>query len=446
MAEKKQKLPLEEELSYWKGHISVRDVLASELSYSLIYNNVRPDRLAHALGTVGLTVLPNRFLLIQVDDYQNRAVKLQLTQEYFQKTTLVHLLQDCLQATGVQGFAANMIGLDNLICFVCFPEEEKSSPREFLEGLVESFQQSVRKKSPYTISVCVSRRCTRLQHYSQLYAGMNLALSRNYFAGKEFRLFMDEELKKSLPDSRGMIPSRYYPELLTAIARGNAPQFEQALKSKLRELLTLQTGQQSVRFELVRLLQRLEEYCVRCGVPEQRIRPHTETAAGQVMACGFLADTVEPFLAFFAQATRALAACRSEAYTFRLPVEAYICEYYANAIRLGDLAGLMGFSEGHFARTFRREFGCSFVQYLTEYRIRQSKKLLAETHIPIEQLAGMVGISSYSYFCTCFKQVCGISPGRFRRQEMEKARREQENKKRSGAEPYAEKAVPAADG
>ena len=39
-------------------------------------------------------------------------------------------------------------------------------------------------------------------------------------------------------------------------------------------------------------------------------------------------------------------------------------------IRLGNLADIMGFSEGHFARIFRKEFGMTFVQYLTECRIQ----------------------------------------------------------------------------
>ena len=64
---------------------------------------------------------------------------------------------------------------------------------------------------------------------------------------------------------------------------------------------------------------------------------------------------------------------------------------------------------------FREEFGMTFVQYLTECRIAHSKELLLRTSIPIEQIAYRVGINSYSYFCTCFKRLCNISPGEFRK-------------------------------
>ena len=142
-----------------------------------------------------------------------------------------------------------------------------------------------------------------------------------------------------------------------------------------------------------------------------------KAAASQVLAYSFIADALVHFRAYYEQGAQALKEYSTDGgYAFQLPVEEYIAEHYQEAIRLGDLAALIGFSEGHFARTFRQHFGMSFVQYLTEYRIRQSKTLLADTHIPIEQIAYRVGINSYSYFCTCFKRVCGVSPGTYRKQ------------------------------
>ena len=57
----------------------------------------------------------------------------------------------------------------------------------------------------------------------------------------------------------------------------------------------------------------------------------------------------------------------------------------------------------------------TFVQYLTNCRISHSKELLISTAMPIEQIAYKVGMNSYSYFCTCFKRLSGMSPGEFRR-------------------------------
>lgn len=81
--DKSKKIP--ESLDYWKKYITLHHVLACELSYSLIYNNIRPDKVGDALATVGLDTLPNRFFLLQVDDYYNYSDKMIITQEFFRK-------------------------------------------------------------------------------------------------------------------------------------------------------------------------------------------------------------------------------------------------------------------------------------------------------------------------------------------------------------------------
>lgn len=90
-------------LDYWKDYITMHNVLACELSYSLIYNNIRPEKIKEALATVELDTLPNRFFLIQVDDYYNYSSKMQITQEFYQKTMLINLLRERIQELGLNG-------------------------------------------------------------------------------------------------------------------------------------------------------------------------------------------------------------------------------------------------------------------------------------------------------------------------------------------------------
>lgn len=99
--DKSKKIP--ESLDYWKKYITLHHVLACELSYSLIYNNIRPDKVGDALATVGLDTLPNRFLLLQVDDYYNYSSKMIITQEFFQKTILINLMRECMDSMGLKG-------------------------------------------------------------------------------------------------------------------------------------------------------------------------------------------------------------------------------------------------------------------------------------------------------------------------------------------------------
>ena len=405
------------DLSYWKKHISIYHMLASELAYSLIYDNIRPEKLDEALATVGLETLPNRFFLIQVDDYHNRSSKLQITQEFFQKTSLVNLIREQMEKSELEGFCANLVGMDKIICFFCFPEQAPEETRQFLLSIAEDFKACIRKKSPYTVSVCISEDCQKLPHFSRMFPRMNLALTKSYFSGKEFSIFLEHVMEYANSENIRDSILDYYPELLASIVRHNRTQFEQVQQGILQFLIDAQLQPQTVRLELIRLLQRVEEYCIRCGVPEMRIHSDTENAAARILASGFLADTQACFRAYYEQVANALEEYSTDdSYTFRLPVTEYLAEHYPEPLKVKTVADMMGFSEGHFTRMFRKEFGMTFVQYLTQLRIEKSKQLLAQTQIPIEQIADQVGIGNYSYFCTCFKQICGCSPGTYRMQ------------------------------
>lgn len=411
--DKTKKFP--ESLDYWKDYITLHHVLACELSYSLIYNNIRPDRVGDALATVGLDTLPNRFLLLQVDDYYNFSSKMIITQEFFQKTILINLMRECMESMGLKGFMANLVSLDKIICFLCCPEWEGPELYDHLRAVAENFKKCVRTKSSYTISVCISQQCTRLGQYSLMYPRMDLALSKSYFSGKEFNILLDD-VEMEVEEVREEADlNKFYPELLAAFARCNRDQLETVLQDIIRALLEGRTRPQKAKMEMIRLLQRIEDYCVRCGVPENWILRRSDAAMARILSCSFVGDTRICFLDFYDEVTQALGEhSADEEYSFKIPVTEYIDTHYMDNIRLGSLADIMGFSEGHFARIFRKEFGMTFVQYLTECRIQRSKELLADTSVPIEQIAYRVGLNSYSYFCTCFKRTCGISPGAYR--------------------------------
>lgn len=63
-------------------------------------------------------------------------------------------------------------------------------------------------------------------------------------------------------------------------------------------------------------------------------------------------------------------------------------------------------------------FGCNFREWIVSLRIREAKSLLAERDdLTIEQIAGMTGFSSDSYFSKQFTLAEGISPSRWRKSQ-----------------------------
>ena len=93
---------------------------------------------------------------------------------------------------------------------------------------------------------------------------------------------------------------------------------------------------------------------------------------------------------------------------------AYIQENYQNPdLKLGQIAENLRISEGHLSHIFRRETGFTLIEYLTQYRIFQSTKLLAEHKLKIYEIAEAVGFRDIAYFSGTFRKLTGKPPSEF---------------------------------
>lgn len=92
----------------------------------------------------------------------------------------------------------------------------------------------------------------------------------------------------------------------------------------------------------------------------------------------------------------------------------YIEEHYAEPLSLDEVCSQVGFSASYFSTLFRKETGQTFLEYLSEVRIEEAKKLFRETRLTMEAICQMVGIHDYKRFAKNFKKVNGISPKEYR--------------------------------
>ena len=83
---------------------------------------------------------------------------------------------------------------------------------------------------------------------------------------------------------------------------------------------------------------------------------------------------------------------------------------------MADLAAAVGIGYDHLRHAFRRRYGMSIKRWQLEVRIRRAKDLLANTTVPIKQIAETCGFATERYFSTSFRRLAGTTPGRFRAQ------------------------------
>jgi AraC family transcriptional regulator of adaptative response / DNA-3-methyladenine glycosylase II len=80
------------------------------------------------------------------------------------------------------------------------------------------------------------------------------------------------------------------------------------------------------------------------------------------------------------------------------------------------LAARLGVSDRHVRRIFEAQFGVSPVQYLQTRRLLTAKQLLADTDLPITQVALISGYSSVRRFNAALAEHYGLSPTQLRRE------------------------------
>lgn len=96
-------------------------------------------------------------------------------------------------------------------------------------------------------------------------------------------------------------------------------------------------------------------------------------------------------------------------------VREYIDQHYKESITLDLLAEKVSINKYYMAHAFKREYGVSPINYLIACRIREGKRLLAETDLSLSQIAAVLGFSSSSYFSQSFRNAEGVSPTEFRK-------------------------------
>lgn len=95
-------------------------------------------------------------------------------------------------------------------------------------------------------------------------------------------------------------------------------------------------------------------------------------------------------------------------------VLSYIHEHYGDKIFLRELAGLLNLNEQYFCRFFKKAVGQTPVAYINQYRIRQAISLLEDTNLPVTDICLECGFNNISNFLREFRKQTGCTPIQYR--------------------------------
>jgi two-component system response regulator YesN len=75
----------------------------------------------------------------------------------------------------------------------------------------------------------------------------------------------------------------------------------------------------------------------------------------------------------------------------------------------------VGFNPTYFSVVFKKETGMNFLEYLTDVRIREAKRLLSDPRKTIADVALEVGYNDVKHFSRVFTRSTGLHPSKYRK-------------------------------
>ena len=99
-------------------------------------------------------------------------------------------------------------------------------------------------------------------------------------------------------------------------------------------------------------------------------------------------------------------------------IEKDIKENFASNLTLKELSERYFVNSAYLGQLFRKKYGCSFKDYLNQYRMEEAAKLLIRTDQKIYQIAEAVGYKDVDYFVNRFISVKGCTPAKFRKMSL----------------------------
>ncbi|NIK78033.1 two-component system response regulator YesN [Paenibacillus castaneae] len=92
----------------------------------------------------------------------------------------------------------------------------------------------------------------------------------------------------------------------------------------------------------------------------------------------------------------------------------YIHAHYHTEINIEDVSRATGISASYLHQLFKRELERTFLDYLTEHRIIQAKRILIQEDAKMTEVCARVGYRSPQHFSQVFKKTTGMLPHQYR--------------------------------
>jgi len=388
--------------------------LKSSLVYDLIFGNLKNAKeIWEWSKLVGLNSTPNIVMVINIDNFS----KLTMDKSEHWKQLLRKELFGVVQAVldNIPGILLGSISFDSIAVLLTIEQEHEAwMMKKTAINLAEKIKYSVEMETKMTVSIGIGDYYEDARNLHLSYKEALKALAHKFFIGNNQVIHVND-IKPFNYDVR-ILPYEKETELLNKIRLGEIAEARIILQEVIQEKLEDKNiDPDTLKIQAMEFLVILSRVIKESGVESDKLLSTQFRFAGQLQKIeiieelkNWMFEVLESYLLIMSE--------NHNLFNLKAVRQAikYIEENFNQEISLESVANFVCLSPNYFSSIFKKEVGSTFVEYLTELRIKKAKELLNNLENNINQVASKVGYQDSRYFSRVFKTIVGVPPTTYR--------------------------------
>lgn len=279
--------------------------------------------------------------------------------------------------------------------------------------IIGTLMKKLRESRNYTITTGISKVYDRVQNTHEAAYQARLALESRFYKGRDRIIEYDLENCVYCKPQKGFDDTALN-SLTNIIELGQITKTKRAVEEILQNLAQANISSEDFKETLVDLVRRI---CVIC--PEFKYIIESYPEKFDLLYMIDVIDIREELTFYiintFCSIVESMNLERSEKSKKIIEiVKDYIRKNYNKDISLKSAADHVHLNPSYLSEFFKKEAGKNFMDFLTETRIKEAKKLLAKPEIKVYEIGQMVGYEDITTFNRAFKKTTSVSPARYR--------------------------------
>lgn len=290
-------------------------------------------------------------------------------------------------------------------------QERRESEEEYLEEL----RMKLEKRLGRPLCMLIGKKVANLSNVSKSYSTARILKSLEAFHEKKTLHFYEDEVQ--VGQGGVVLCKNSLDALLTAIEENEAVKIHECVDCLYEELKGLGVASDVVNLNINYLLFQLIHLATEQDdeVNQEEILHFVSESSFEE---GVMRGSSRHLTKFACEYAEYLAQLRKNVSRGVLDaIEREIKENYAENLRLRDLGKKYYVNSSYLGQLFRKKYGQSFSDYLTEYRMTEASKLLLKTDMKVNRVAEAVGYKDSDYFIRKFIELKGCTPSKFRKMQ-----------------------------